>query len=167
MTTDSSRKRHISREKKAQAKGEPPRELEPNAEGPGVREWFHLMRPITGCRHAAAFATCLGSALAGSAGHEIARKLRGHGYELVKYPAGFMHPHVPASELVNSPEEFILDDAYGPLRAGEIERAKEWGARLVRRSVDPGLVHRPEPLGLHLGISVRDGADDVLPPAAT
>jgi hypothetical protein len=82
MTTDFSRKRQISREKKAEAKGEPPRELEPDAEGPGLREWFHLMRPITGCRHAAAFATCLGSALAGSAGHEIARKLRGHGYEL-------------------------------------------------------------------------------------
>ena len=34
--------------------------------------------------------------------------------------------------LVKSPEGFILDDAYGPLRAGEIERAKEWGAGLVR-----------------------------------
>jgi hypothetical protein len=37
MTTDSSRKRHISREKKAEAKGEPPRELEPDAGGPGSR----------------------------------------------------------------------------------------------------------------------------------
>jgi hypothetical protein len=46
-----------------------------------------------------------------------------------------MHPYVPASELVNSPEEFILDGAYGPLHAGEIERAKDWGARLVRRSL--------------------------------
>ena len=41
MTTDSSRKRHISREKKAEAKGKPPHELEPEAEGPGLREWFY------------------------------------------------------------------------------------------------------------------------------
>jgi hypothetical protein len=45
-------------------------------------------------------------------------KLQRHGYGLVKNPEGF-----------------ILDDAYGPLRAGEIERAKEWGAQLVRASV--------------------------------
>jgi hypothetical protein len=38
MTTDFSRKRQISREKKAEAKGEPPRELESDAEGPGLRE---------------------------------------------------------------------------------------------------------------------------------
>jgi hypothetical protein len=36
---------------------------------------------------------------------------------------------------MKNPEGFILDDAYGPLRAGEIERAKEWGAQLVRASV--------------------------------
>ena len=69
-------------------------------------------------RHAAAFDTRLGSALAGGAGHEISRKLRGRGYVLLKNPKGF-----------------ILDDAYGPLRAGEIERAKEWGAQLVRPSL--------------------------------
>jgi hypothetical protein len=118
MTTDSSRKSHISREKKAQAKGEPPHELEPNAEGPGLRERFYLMWPAKGWSNAAAFATCLRSVLAGSAGPEIARTLRGHGYELVK-----------------NPEEFILDDAYGPLHTGEIDRAKEWGAQLVRTSV--------------------------------
>ena len=70
-------------------------------------------------RHAAAFDTRLGSALAaGGAGYGIAHTLQGHGYGLVKNPEGF-----------------ILDDAYGPLRAGEIERAKEWGAQLVRASV--------------------------------
>ena len=30
---------------------------------------------------------------------------------------------------------FILDDACGPLHTGEIERAKEWGAQVVRTSV--------------------------------
>jgi hypothetical protein len=33
------------------------------------------------------------------------------------------------------PEGFVVDDAYGPLRAGEIERAKEWGAQLISASV--------------------------------
>ena len=44
--------------------------------------------------------------------------MQGHGYGLLKNPEGF-----------------ILDDAYGPLRAGAIERAKEWGAQVVRTSV--------------------------------
>jgi hypothetical protein len=117
MTTDFSRKRQISREKKAEAKGEPPHELEPDAEGPGLREWFHQLPQAKKWGHAAAFDTSLGSALVG-AGYGIARKLRRHGYELVKNAEGF-----------------ILDDAYGPLRAGEIERAKEWGAQVVRTSV--------------------------------
>jgi hypothetical protein len=32
-------------------------------------------------------------------------------------------------------EGFILDGAFGPLHTGEIERAKAWGAQLVRTSV--------------------------------
>jgi hypothetical protein len=36
---------------------------------------------------------------------------------------------------VSDPEGFVVDDAYGPLRAGEINRAKEWGAQLVAASV--------------------------------
>ena len=134
MTTDFSRKRQISREKKAEAKGAPPRELESDAEGPGLREWFYQMWPqAKGWGHAAAFDTRLGSALAGGACYGIARKLRGRGYELVNDPEGF----------ILGPEGFILgfllDDAYGPLHAGGIERAKEWGAQVVRRSVaNPG-----------------------------
>ncbi len=118
MTTDFSRKRQISREKKAEAKGGPPRELEPDAEGLGLREWFYQVPRAKKWGHAAAFDTTLGSALAGGAGYGIARKLRGHGYELVR-----------------NPEAFILDDAYGPLHTGEIERAKKWGAQVVRASV--------------------------------
>ena len=34
-----------------------------------------------------------------------------------------------------------------------------------RDGLDPGLVHRLEPCGLHLGILVRDGADEVVAPA--
>ena len=39
--------------------------------------------------------------------------------------------------LVTDPEGFFVDDAYGPLRAGEIDRAKAWGAQLVRATVFP------------------------------
>jgi hypothetical protein len=136
MTTDFSRKRHISREKKAKAKGEPPRELESDAEGPGLREWFYyLMWPAKGWRHAAAFDTRVGSVLVppGGACHGIARKLRGHGYELVTNPP--IWARGPRHVLVTNREGFILDNAYGPLHTGEIERAKEWGAQLVRTSV--------------------------------
>jgi hypothetical protein len=113
MTTNFSRKRQISREKKAEAKGRPPRELEPDAAGPGLREWFYQLPQTKKWGHAAAFDTRLGSALAGGAGYGIARKLRRHGY------------------VVRNAEGFILDEVYGPLHAGEIERAKEWGAQVV------------------------------------
>ena len=71
MTTDFSRKRQISREKKAEAKGEPPRELEPEAKGPGLREWFHLLWPAKGWSHAAAFDTRVGSVLVPLAAHAM------------------------------------------------------------------------------------------------
>jgi hypothetical protein len=68
--------------------------------------------------NAAAFDTRLPSRMAGGAARGIARRLRRHGYH-----------------LVSDPEGFVVDDAYGPLRAGEIERAKEWGAQLISASV--------------------------------
>ena len=55
MTTDFSRKRQISREKKVEAKGGPPHELEPDAEGPGLRERFYQLPQAKKCGHAAAF----------------------------------------------------------------------------------------------------------------
>jgi hypothetical protein len=58
--------------------------------------------------------------MAGGAARGIARRLRKHGYH-----------------LVSDPEGFVLDDVYGPMRSGEIERAKEWGAQLVRATVGP------------------------------
>ena len=109
-----SRKLGISGEEKAEAKGEPTHELEPDAEGPGLREWFDGLQKIGDGKKAAAFDTRLGSPMAGGAAHGIARRLRRHGYD-----------------LVTDPEGFVVDDAHGPLRDGEIERAKQWGAQLV------------------------------------
>jgi hypothetical protein len=55
---------------------------------------------------------------AGGAARGIARRLRRHDYH-----------------LVSDPEGFIVDDSYGPLRTGEVERAKQWGAQLVSQTV--------------------------------
>lgn len=114
MATDFSRKMEIRGEKNAEAKGEEAHELELDAAGPGVREWFHQLPKAKEGGQAAAFDTRLGSALAGGAAYGIAHRLHKHGYFLVKNPEGF-----------------IVDEAHGPLRTGEIERAKEWGTQLV------------------------------------
>ena len=87
MTTDFSRKRQIS--KNAQAKGDPPHELELDAEGPGLREWFHQLPQAKKWGHAAAFDTTSGPR-PGGAGYGIARELRRHGYGLVRNPR--LHP---------------------------------------------------------------------------
>jgi HSP20 family molecular chaperone IbpA len=117
MATDFSRKMQIRGEKKAEAKGEPAHELELDAAGPDLREWFHQLPKAKVGTQAAAFDTRLGSALAGGAAYGIAHRLHKHGYYLVKNPEGF-----------------VVDEAHGPLREGEIERAKDWGAQLVRAS---------------------------------
>jgi hypothetical protein len=120
MTSGFSRRMGVSGEEKAEAKGEPTHEMEEDAEGPGVREWFDGLPKVEDGGNAAAFDTRLGSPMAGGAARGIARRLHRHGYQ-----------------LVSDPEGFVVDDAYGPLRAGEIDRAKEWGAQLVRATVRP------------------------------
>jgi hypothetical protein len=120
MTTGFSRKMGVSGEEKLEAVGEAAHEMEEDAEGPGVREWFDGLPKMNDGGNAAAFDTRLPSRMAGGAARGIARRLRKHGYHLVADPEGF-----------------VLDDAYGPMRAGEIDRAKEWGAQLVRATVRP------------------------------
>jgi hypothetical protein len=115
MTSGFSRKMELSGEENAEAKGEQAHELEEDAEGPGVREWFDGLPKVEDGGRAAAFDTRLGSPMAGGAARRIARRLRKHGYA-----------------LLSDPEGFVVEDAYGPLRAGELERAKQWGAQLVR-----------------------------------
>lgn len=97
--------------------GAPVLSAEPGAEGPGLRTWFQDLPKTSPGRLAAAFDTRSGAALAGGAGHGIAHRLRRHGYELVAEPEGFVIEH---------PE--------GPLRAGEHDRAREWGAAIARRA---------------------------------
>jgi Flavodoxin len=118
MTSGFSRKMGVSGEEKLEAQGEPAHEMEEDAEGPGVREWFDGLPKAEDGGNAAAFDTRLPSRMAGGAARGIARRLRSHGYQ-----------------LVSDPEGFVVDDAYGPLRAGEIDRAKEWGAQLVSATV--------------------------------
>lgn len=88
-------------------------EMDPDAEGPGLRDWFHeLPRRVTG--RAAAFDTRIDAspALTGRASKGIARRLARHGYDLVVEPESF---------LVDK-ESRLLD--------GEAERAERWGAAL-------------------------------------
>lgn len=92
-------------------------EPEPGADGPGVREWLDrapLARP--GSR-AAAFDTRLPFPLAGGAARPIARQLRRHGYRLAAKPEGF-----------------IVSGSEGPMRDGELDRARAWGAALVTQA---------------------------------
>jgi hypothetical protein len=88
--------------------------LDPDAEGEGLRDWFHHLAGLHGVR-AAAFDTRIASvapSMSGRASKGIARRLRHHGLEL-------------AAE----PESFLVDDD-NHLVEGEDARAVAWGATL-------------------------------------
>ena len=80
----------------------------------GLRQW--LAERSGGGRKAASFDTRLDRSrtLTGVAARGIARRLHGCGYE-----------------LLTKPESFLVEDAEGPLAAGELERARGWGAKLA------------------------------------
>ncbi|MFE5912549.1 flavodoxin family protein [Streptomyces wedmorensis] len=115
MTTGMSRRMGLKAEKQEAEKEKRPFTPEAGAEGPGVRDWFHdtLPKAHTGTHAAAAFDTRADTRLAGAAARGIARRLRSHGYELVAEPEGF-----------------VIEEIDGPLRAGERDRARAWGAAL-------------------------------------
>ncbi len=94
---------------------------DPVSVAPRVREWLARLPPVVGERGAAAFDTRLAFPLAGGAARPIGRALRRLGYTVVSAPQGF-----------------IVDGARGPLRAGEPDRAKVWGAGIVRWSIRSG-----------------------------
>jgi Flavodoxin domain len=88
--------------------------LDPDAEGEGLREWFHHAAEVTNLG-AAAFDTRIDAAawLTGRASKGIGRRLTHLGYDLVA-----------------DPESFLVDKE-NHLIAGEAERAVAWGAALA------------------------------------
>lgn len=115
MTTSLSRKMGVSAEDKKDP-GER-HDLEPDAEGPGVRDWLHSLPKSTDQRPAA-FDTRIDAKLAGGAAYGIARRLRHHGYQVIAEPEGF----------------YIESNGEGPLKAGETARARAWAAGLIQQS---------------------------------
>ena len=89
--------------------------LDAGAEGPGLRDWFGSLGRMNGM--AAAFDTRLaGPAMfTGSAAKGIAKLLERHGFTLIAEAGSF---------LVTSDNK---------LRAGEEDRAKEWGQALAAK----------------------------------
>jgi hypothetical protein len=102
---------------------------EPGAPGPGIREWFRGLPKAAAGSRGAAFDTRGDVRHAGGAASGIARRLRRHGYQLVAGPAGF-----------------LVQDVEGPLREGEADRARAWGAGLLAGGYLP-LAGRPAPAG--------------------
>jgi hypothetical protein len=119
MTTRTSRSMALQSDEQHRLGDEehPGHAIEPGAEGPGVRGWFHGLPHAAKGRFAAAFDTRGESRVAGGAAHGIAARLRRHGYRLIAQAEGF---HITGTE--------------GPLAAGELDRARRWAAELTRRA---------------------------------
>jgi flavodoxin-like protein len=111
MSRESTRKAAVE----AAEKPDSDLELDPDAEGEGLREWFDALSGATKGTAAAAFDTRMHgpAAITGRASKGIAKRLRALGFEVVVDPESF---------LVT--KENHLEDH-------EIEHAKEWGARLL------------------------------------
>jgi hypothetical protein len=88
-------------------------QVDPDAEGPGLRDWFDALPDGRG-RAAAAFDTRIevAAVLSGRASKGIARRLRHHGFAVVAKPESF------------------LVDTKNHLVAGEAERAAQWARSL-------------------------------------
>ncbi|HZB50270.1 MAG TPA: flavodoxin domain-containing protein [Mycobacteriales bacterium] len=81
----------------------------------GVREWLAEARPGPGGTAAAAFDTRVGKSwMPGSAAHGADKLLRRQGFGMAARP-----------------ESFWVTDTFGPLRPGELERARQWGEDLA------------------------------------
>ena len=98
-------------------------QLDPDAEGEGLREWFDGLADVAG-KGAAAFDTRLDSSpiLTGRASRGISRRLTSHGFT-----------------LVCEPESFLVDKQTH-LVEGEADRAEVWGRQLIElASANSGL----------------------------
>jgi len=85
----------------------------PDLSHPALRAWLDALPAGRG--RSAAFDTQVRGPF-GSGAPEIARALEAAGYASLADPVGF-----------------VLKGRYGPLRSGELERAREWGAELARK----------------------------------
>lgn len=96
------------------ARKDPAVVLDPDAEGPGLRDWFHDLARGEGTM-AAAFDTRFDApaTFTGRASKGIARRLRRHGFDVVA-----------------DPESFLVDDE-NRLVGDERDRARRWGADLA------------------------------------
>lgn len=93
---------------------DPDLELDPDAEGPGLRDWFDALPTSDGTR-AAAFDTRIDAAamLTGRASKGIAHRLKKHGFTLVAPPRSF------------------LVDKHNHLLDHEADEAETWGRELA------------------------------------
>ncbi|MQS17135.1 flavodoxin [Streptomyces kaniharaensis] len=89
-------------------------EARTTAEGPGLRSWFHSLPKTEPGTYAAAFDTRGATPGSGGAAEGIAQRLSRHHYDVVAEPEGF-----------------VVEGFDGPLRSGELDRARAWGAGLV------------------------------------
>ncbi len=95
-----------------------PLQLDPDAEGPGLREWFDQLQP--GKAASAAFDTRVeGSALiTGRASKGISKQLRHHGFHEIAEPMSFL----------------VTKDTH--LVDGQQAAARQWGAELAATLAD-------------------------------
>jgi hypothetical protein len=118
MTSPRSRQQGLRAARKT--KDQQSREPESGAAGPGLREWLQALPPARLGALAAAFDTRVESRLAGSASRPASRQLKRRGFG-----------------LAGQPEGFIVTGSQGPLRQGELDRARTWGAALARHTGVP------------------------------
>jgi hypothetical protein len=120
--------RAATRKAAAEAAGKPASSLtvEPDAVGPGLREWFGSMGRYQA--RAAAFDTRMHgpATLTGRASKGVTRLLRAHGFDVVVKPESF---------LVTKQDRLAPD---------EIIRARAWGTRLAA-DVAPGRAREGQP----------------------
>jgi hypothetical protein len=129
MSSAMSRKLAVSTEEKKEREGQAMGHgLEPGAEGPGLRNWFHSLPKASTGRWAAAFDTRAEGSMVGAAAKGIAHRLEGHGYDLVAGPEGF-----------------VIEGDAQLLRSGERERARTWAAGLVQQAATAGPARRVDP----------------------
>jgi flavodoxin-like protein len=92
--------------------------LDPSASGPGIRDWLESLVAGIGKRAAAFDTRAQGPALlTGRASAGIANVLRRRGFRLLA-----------------EPESFLID-GHSKLLAGELDRARDWGAILASELV--------------------------------